>query len=249
MSTLSWAQRLYQFPLGVFGIAVATAIYPLLAKQNKDEHLFTTTLHRGLRLVVFIGLPASAGLILVRDPLVATVFQGVNFTSDDAIKVGAILLGYAPAVWAYSMTQVLTKGFYAKEDAMTPVKVAMCCVVLNFFLNMTLIWTPLGTAGLAWSTACCAVVQVSILMMLIRKHVKVTVDRAVLRSWFSTAMLTIVMGSCVAYVTSVTWDSEGSWLQSFTTLCMTVGTGIFVMVLGSILIRRPELLWVLGKQR
>ena len=86
-------------------------------------------------------------------------------------------------------------------------------------------------------------------MALIRKHVKVTVDRAVLRSWFSTAMLTIVMGGCVAYVTSVTWDPEGSWLQSFMTLCMTVGTGIFVVVLGSILIRRPELLWVLGKQR
>ena len=147
------------------------------------------------------------------------------------------------------MSQVLTKGFYAKDDAMTPVKVAMCCVVLNFLLNITLIWTPLGTAGLAWSTAFCAVVQVSILMVLIRKHVHVTVDGAVLRSWFSTAMLTLVMSGCVAYVTYITWNQDGSWLQSCVTLCIAVGTGIAVMVVGSLLIRRPELYWVLGKQR
>ena len=249
MGSLSWAQRLYQFPLGVFGIAVATAIYPLLAKQSKDGVSFTATMHRGLRLVVFIGLPASVGLILVRNPLASAVFQGVNFTSQDALAVGAILLGYAPAVWAYSMTQVLIKGFYAKEDAMTPIKVAMACVVLNFILNMILIWTPLRTAGLAWSTAFCAVVQVCILMVLIRKHVDVIVDRAVIQSWLSTAILTVVMGGVVAYVTQSIWDTSGDWLHTCWALFIAVGTGIVVMVAGSLLLKRPELYWMLGKQR
>ena len=71
MSSLSWAQRLYQFPLGVFGIAVATAIYPLLAKQMDDNIALSSTIRRGLRLVVFVALPASVGLMLVRDPLAA----------------------------------------------------------------------------------------------------------------------------------------------------------------------------------
>ena len=249
MGSLTWAQRLYQFPLGVFGIAVATAIYPLLAKQSRDNDTFTATMKRGLRLVVFIGLPASAGLILVRNPLASAVFQGVNFTSQDAILVGSILLGYAPAVWAYSMTQVLTKGFYAKDDAMTPVKVAMFCVALNLILNITLIWTPLRTAGLAWSTAICAVIQVSILMVYIRKHVRTIVDSDVLRSWLSTALLTLLMGGAVAITTQMVWNPTAGWLHSCWVLLLSVFVGIIVMVIGSTVLKRPELYWVLGRHR
>ena len=193
MASVTWAQRLYQFPLGVFGIAVATAIYPLLAKQTTDSESFASTIRRGLRLVIFVGLPASAGLVFVRDPLAAVVFQGNNFTSDDVIHVGTILLGYATAVWAYSMTQVLTKGFYAKDDAMTPVKIAMFCVALNFILNVLLIWTPLRAAGLAWSTAICGVIQACVLLYVIRKHVQMPVNSAVVRSWSTTAGLTLAM--------------------------------------------------------
>ena len=249
MGSLSWAQRLYQFPLGVFGIAVATAIYPLLAKQYKDNDSFTATIHRGLRLVIFVGLPASAGLIIVRNPLASAVFQGVNFTAQDAMLVGAILLGYAPAVWAYSMTQVLTRGFYAKEDMMTPVKVALACVLLNFILNISLIWTPLGTAGLAWSTAICSVIQVSLLLVLVGKHVNVPVSREVLRSWYSTAMLTLVMSAIVALVIDPFWIPTEGWFHSCLVLGASVLAGILVVGIGSIILRKPELHWILGRHR
>jgi putative peptidoglycan lipid II flippase len=248
MSSLSWAQRLYQFPLGVFGIAVATAIYPLLAKQAKDGAGFTTTIHRGLRLVVFIGLPASAGLILVRNPLATAVFQGGSFTSSDALVVGSILLGYAPAVWAYSMLHVLTKAFYAKDDAMTPVKVATLVVVLNFLLNITLIWTPLGTSALAWSTAICAVLQVSILMVLIRRHVAKPVDEAVVRSWLSTTVLTLIMGAVVAMVMNYMWVEDGEWLDSIYCLAACVASGSLTFLLGSVVMRMPELHWFMGRK-
>jgi len=249
MGSLTWAQRLYQFPLGVFGIAVATAIYPLLAKQSKDDALFSSTIQRGLRLVVFIGLPASAGLILVRNPLAATMFQGVNFSSEDALVVGSILLGYAPAVWAYSMTQVLTKGFYAKDDAMTPVKIALVCVALNVVLNLVLIWTPLRTAGLAWSTAICSVVQVSILLIFIRKHIPSTVDSEVLRSWLLTLVLTLLMSGVVAIVVNALWEPSTDWMTSCIALATAVLAGVIVVVIGSLLLKRPELHWVVGRQR
>ncbi|MBC8309368.1 MAG: murein biosynthesis integral membrane protein MurJ [Planctomycetes bacterium] len=248
MGSLTWAQRLYQFPLGVFGIAVATAIYPLLTKQNKDTESFTNTMHRGLRLVVFVGLPASAGLILVRNPLATVVFQGVNFTNQDALVVGSILLGYAPAVWAYSMIHVLTKGFYAKNDIMTPVKVAVFCVALNFLLNMTLIWTPLRTAGLAWSTAICAVIQVSVLMFLIRKHVSSPVDQTVVRSWCTTALLTFAMGGAVALVIQMWSPTAGVW-HSTIVLVLAVLVGVSFVGIGSFLLRKPELNWILGRTR
>jgi putative peptidoglycan lipid II flippase len=248
MGSLSWAQRLYQFPLGVFGIAVATAIYPLLAKQANNVTEFATTIHRGLRLVVFVGLPASAGLILVRDPLAAAVFQGGSFTSSDALIVGSILLGYAPAVWAYSMLHVLTKAFYAKDDAMTPVKVAILVVILNFILNITLIWTPLGTSALAWSTSICAVLQVSILMVLIRRHIATPVDGNVLRSWGSTSILTLLMGAIVSVVMSLTWVQNGTWSSSMYCLAASVGSGVVAFFVGSYVMKMPELHWFFGRK-
>jgi putative peptidoglycan lipid II flippase len=249
MASVTWAQRLYQFPLGVFGIAVATAIYPLLAKQSNDADSFGSTIRRGLRLVVFIGLPASAGLIFIREPLTAVVFKGNNFTSTDALQVGTILLGYATAVWAYSMTQVLTKGFYAKEDAMTPVKIAMFCVALNFVLNVFLIWTPLRASGLAWSTALCGVIQACVLLLVIQKHMRAPVDSAVLRSWCSTAVLTLVMGCAVAWIVQGFWHPSDGWWHAFWVLASSVCAGISIVVAGSLLFKKPELLWVLGRSR
>lgn len=248
MGSLSWAQRLYQFPLGVFGIAVATAIYPLLAKQEKDVASFTTTIHRALRMVVFIGLPASLGLIIVRNPLAATIFQGGSFTSEDSLIVGSILLGYAPAVWAYSMLHVLTKAFYAKDDAMTPVKVAIFVVILNFILNITLIWTPLGTSALAWSTAVCAVLQVSVLVVLIRPHVTNLVDAAVLKSWGLTSALTVTMGAIVAIVLNMLWTENGTWLDSVYCLVACVISGVTIFLMSSFALKMPELYWFFGRK-
>jgi len=249
MASVTWAQRLYQFPLGVFGIAVATAIYPLLAKQSGNADSFGSTIRRGLRLVVFIGLPASAGLIFVREPLTAVVFQGNNFTSADVIQVGTILLGYATAVWAYSMTQVLTKGFYAKDDAMTPVKIAMFCVALNFVLNVLLIWTPLRASGLAWSTAFCGVIQACVLLLVIQKHMRAPVNSEVLKSWCSTVVITLVMGCTVAWIVQGFWHPLEGWWHAFWVLTSSVCAGIVIVVLGSFMLKKPELHWVLGRSK
>src|SRR5262249_54387339 len=143
LTSINNAQRLYEFPLGVFGIAIATAIFPALSRVANDGEQFTAILRRGLRLVVYIVLPANVGLMLVRTPLTAAILQGKNFTPADTARVSWVLLGYAPAIWAYSMTHTLTRAFYARGDAFTPVKVAMGMVLLNFLLNITLIWTPL----------------------------------------------------------------------------------------------------------
>ena len=249
MASVTWAQRLYQFPLGVFGIAVATAIYPLLAKQANMNDSFTLTIRRGLRLVIYIGLPASAGLIFVREPLAAAVFQGDKFVRDDVILVGSILLGYAPAVWAYSMVQILTRGFYAKGDMKTPVKIAVGCVALNFVLNITLIWTPLGSSGLAWSTAICAVVNACLLLLFIRPHVAIPMDNAVLRSFGATALLTLTMSVVVAIAVDWLWQAGDQWSGSLVPLGVAVASGVLVFVCGSLLLKRPELHWAIGRSR
>ncbi len=131
MAAVSYAQRLYQFPLGVFGIAIATAIFPALARQSDDHEAFCDILRRGLRLVVFLGLPASAGLMLIGPSLVRVIYEHGLFGAGDSRRVAFVLYGYAAGVWAYSMIHVLTRAFYARGDSKTPVKVAVCMVVLN----------------------------------------------------------------------------------------------------------------------
>ena len=246
MTIVSYAQRLYQFPLGVFAISVATAIYPVLARQADDERSFTDTLRRGLRLVLFIGVPASVGLAMVREPLAACILQGGEFTVDDVHRVGAVLLGYATAIWAYSMNQIFTRSCYAKMDMMTPVRIAMGMVVLNLILNITLIWTPLGETALAWSTAICAVLQCLLLLRATGRHVSNPVDATVVATAVRVIGLSVAMGAAVGW--SSTWlEVDTGIVGSIVQLTVMVGVGSGVYAIGARVLRMPELRWSLGR--
>lgn len=247
MAILAYAQRVYQFPLGVFGIAVATAIYPLLAHQSDDEVGFASTVRRGLRLVLFIGLPASIGLALVREPLVACIFQRGAFTASNTVDVSAVLLGYAVAIWAYSANHVLTRTYYAKLDMKTPVRIAIQMVGLNLLLNLVLIWTPLRISGLAWSTAICAVLQCVLLLRASGIHVRHPLDKAVRNSALQSLSLALVMGASVALVMLGLEQSDSLW-TNLLNLSLLVTVGAVVYCAGAMMFRMPELRWAMGRR-
>ena len=169
VTTLTLAQRLYQFPLGVFGIAIATAIFPRLSAAATDSAAFARTLKRGLWLSLGIGLPATFGLLAVRLPLSRVVFERGAFDGADAAAVARVLAGYASAVWAYMLMHLWTRAFYARDDATTPLKVAVAAVFFNLALNLTLVW-PLGAAGMAWATAASATAQTLALAWILRRR-------------------------------------------------------------------------------
>ncbi len=197
---LSYTQRLYQFPLGVFGIAVATAVFPLLSRVAKNPIDFAHTLRRGLRLSIFIGLPASAGLLLVRDDLTFVLLQGENFSVEGARRASLVLAGYAPAVWAYSVNQLFVRAFYAKGDTLTPVKVAVSTMFLNLALNLSLIWIPgMRESALAWSTAISATIQTIWLARLTRVKLldAPLLDNDTRRALARIALFTLAMAAAV----------------------------------------------------
>lgn len=240
MTQLSYGQRLYEFPLGVFGVAIATAIFPALAKQVKDMPGFVDTLRRGLRLTVFIGLPASVGLVLVRDDLASAIFQGGKFTRASATEVGFVLAMYAPAIWAYSMQQVVTRAFYALGDSKTPVRVSVWMVGLNFLLNITLIWTPLGVGGLALSTAFCAILQIIVLQRMLTRRVGVVVNGETRASWGRTALASLAMAVAVFGV-SLTLPATETWLWSVIRLSVLCVVGGVAYYAAARLLRMSEL--------
>ncbi len=161
VAALYYGERLYQFPLGVLGIAVATAIFPLLSRHaaRNDRESLGEDLTLGLRLVMFLGIPAAIGLVLLAEPLARLLYERREFTVDDTARTARVIVCYAIGVWAYCALPVLVRGFYALGDRMTPVRVGVSVVAVNFCLNVTLIW-PLAESGLALATTIGASLQV-----------------------------------------------------------------------------------------
>jgi putative peptidoglycan lipid II flippase len=252
-SILAAANRLYQFPLGVFGIAVATAAFPLLSRDAGNPAAFLHTLRRALRLSLFIGLPASVGLALVSRDVTAVMYSGgrTAFSAGGIARAGAVVVGFAPGIWAYSLTHVFTRAFYSLGDTRTPMKLAMCMVALNFVLNITLIW-PLREAGLAWSTSISAMLQCVILAWLCRSLLRRSGGEAplvdaetrgsVVRTIFSTAaMAGAVIGLLRLFPAPATWTAHA------TALGVAAGAGIVAFVGAAVVLRAPELKWLLHR--
>jgi len=170
-SYLYYAQRLYQFPLGVLGISLATAIFPVMssAAARKDFDALTGTIARGIKAAVFIAIPATAGIFLVARPLVSAIFEHGKFESADTPVVAWTLSFYAAGLCGYFAQQILTRAFYSLQDSKTPMRSAVIAVFVNIVLNLTLIWF-MGVAGLALSTAICSYLQVFILVFMLRKR-------------------------------------------------------------------------------
>ncbi len=155
-----YGERLYQLPVGILGVAVATVIFPLLSRHaaRGEREKIGEDLALGLRLVLFLALPATAGLFLLAQPLARLLFERGEFQPEDTVRTADMIRYYGLGVWAYCALPVLIRGFYAQQDAKSPLRIGMWIVALNLILNAILIW-PLAEVGLALSTAAAAGLQ------------------------------------------------------------------------------------------
>jgi putative peptidoglycan lipid II flippase len=196
VSHLYYAQRLYQLPLGVFGISLATALFPVMSSYaaRKDFTGLGKTVSQGLKSAIFIAIPATIGLVAISKPLISVAFEHGQFgqVRDDTSMVAWTLLFYSLGLCGYFAQQVLTRAFYSMQDSKTPMRSALIAVIVNIILNLTLIW-PLGTGGLALSTALCSYLQVSILVVFLRRSLrKRDLEASILDGFGRTLMKTIV---------------------------------------------------------
>ena len=168
-SALYFGQRLYQFPLGVFGVALGTVLFPRLAAHaaRGDRDAVAADLTGGLRLCLFVGVPAAAGLAVVAGPLTALLLGRGAFDADDVARTAAAVTGYGAAVPFACGLLLAQRGFYALDDRLTPVRVGLLAVAVNLAADAALLW-PLGTAGLAWATTLATAVQCVVTVALLR---------------------------------------------------------------------------------
>ncbi|GGY79509.1 murein biosynthesis integral membrane protein MurJ [Marinobacter zhanjiangensis] len=154
VSWLYYSDRLSELPLGVIGIAIGTVILPNLSRkhaaQSRDD--FAATVDWAVRAVLLIGLPAAVALVMLAEPLIATLFHYGEVTDRDVAMSAQSLRAYSLGLLAFMLIKVLAPGFFAREDTVTPVKIGIFAMVANMVLNLALI-VPLAHAGLALATS------------------------------------------------------------------------------------------------
>ncbi len=199
-SALYFAQRMYQFPLGVFGVALGTVLFPLLSRhaERGERHLMRHDLSLGLRLVAAVCLPASVGLVLLREPIAVLFFQRGAFTSADAALTARCIGAYGIGVWAYVGLLIIHRGFYALGDRRTPMVVGVWVVFINLLLNLLLVGRMAG-AGLALATAVAAMVQMLWVSAAFHRRVGLLDIRSIARTAGRTLVTVLPMSAvCLA---------------------------------------------------
>jgi len=244
-SALYFAQRMYQFPLGVFGVALGTVLFPLFARkvQDGDHSGLRESLELGLRLVIAIGLPAGIGLILLAEPLTALLFQHGAFDADDAAQTAEMIAVYGSVVWAYCGLLIVHRAYYALGDPRTPLRLGIAAVVINVVLNLILIW-PFGGIGLPLATAVATVLQVVGMVLLVQSRL----GRFNWPSLCVTSLKSVVAGaamSAACWATLSLFEPGPEFSARFLRVALpfAVAVATFLLVGRFVRLREPEMLF------
>jgi putative peptidoglycan lipid II flippase len=164
VSWLYYSDRIMEFPVGVFGLALATVMLPNLSKSvaRQDMSTYNRTLDWALRWVVIIAMPAMIGLITLAQPILITLFYRGAFSESDVIMTTQSLTAYAVGLVGFVLIKVLASGFYSRQDTRTPVKIAVIAMITNISFNLMFIW-HLQHAGLALATSLAALLNAGLL--------------------------------------------------------------------------------------
>ncbi len=228
---LYYADRIVQFPLGIFAIATATAVLPSLSQQaaRNDLEAMKDTFGHGLRLVFFAVLPSLVGLLVLREPIVAVLFRHGVFDLESTHKTAQALFYYALGLWAFSAVRILLNFFYALQDTRTPVKAASISIVANIVLGLALMG-PMGHGGLALATSLASMVNLVLLVLWLRRKLGPLGGLGLLRDLSKSAACAIVMGVVVMVVATIWSPLEASGRMGLAMRlmgCIITGVGVY----------------------
>ncbi len=243
ISYLYYADRLLEFPMGIFAIAIATAILPMMSEQTakNDVQGMKETLSFAMRLVFFVTLPAMVGLIVLRLPIINLLFQRGAFNAHSAEMTAQALLFYALGLAAFAGVRIIVPAFYSLQDTKTPVKVAFLALLANAAFG-TILMNPLKHGGLALATSLAAGLNFALLVILLKRKLGRIGARKILLSFCRSLGASIAMG-VVAYLICLgeLWQTSGATLEKILHLLAAVLAGIFVYGEASYLLGSEEI--------
>lgn len=198
---LSYAFRLMQFPIGIFGVAIGTAAVPVLSRMASEGKIkdFRDTLSSSMNLVFLMTLPSACGLIVLGEPIIRLIYERGKFDSGATAMTAYALAGYSIGLTGYAAIKVLSPAFYAMNDAKTPMIIALASIVVNslasYFFREWLSAYGYGHVGVALATSIVALVNFFALVLLMRKKIKRLNGREIISAFMRIALASAIMSA------------------------------------------------------
>jgi putative peptidoglycan lipid II flippase len=234
VSWLNYSFRLMQFPIGVFGVAIATATLPSISRSAalKDMSEFRHTLAGSIRLAFLLTIPSAVGLIVLGRPIIALIYERGHFGPNDTDHTAAALAFYAIGLAGYSAVRILAPAFYALGDARTPMMISLLSMATNFVMNWMLI-DVLQERGLALSTSTVALMNFALLYAIMHRRVKGIEGRTTVIAVGKIVAASAVMGVVCWAISRAIANGAGVSFPARTAnvaASVSVGVGVFYLV-------------------
>lgn len=233
VSWLNYAFRLMQFPIGVFGVAIATATLPAISKSaaRKDEADFRHTLASSMRLAFLLTIPSAVGLIVLGRPIIGLIYEHGHFGGADTEHTAAALAFFAIGLTGYAAIKILAPAFYALGDSRTPMMISLASMLTNFVMNWSLVGV-MQERGLALSTSTVALGNCGLLYVIMQKRIKGMEGKrtavAVAKILVSSAVMAAACWAMISITSRVLGDQFAGRLVSVL-ISIAVGAGLFYL--------------------
>lgn len=233
VSWLGYAFRFMQLPIGIFGVAIASATVPAISRSiaRDDFDDFRKTLSKSLAMVFLLTIPSSVGLAVLGTPIIGSIYQSGRFDYYDTQRTAIALSFYAIGLAGYSALKVVTPAFYALKDSRTPMIISLLSVIVNYlFAGVVTKQLGLGHSGLALSTSAVAIVAFLILYTTLKRRVGGLYGRNLMRTVLQVSAASAVMGVAVWLLTREMAQIAGTLRMGHLVnvlVCMPVGIAIF----------------------
>ncbi len=244
ISAVNYAWLVVMTPLGIFGMAISTAAFPRMAEQAaRNNGELADTISRALRLILYLTIPASVGLMVLAKPITAFLLRSGAFNSASTdLVVGAVVF-YSAAIFAHAGIEILSRGYYAMSDTRTPVAFAVISMAVNLVLSLILVW-PFGIKGLAFSLSAATIVEFVLLLRTLLRRLDGLDARGLARSVGRTLAASVLMVEVIALWLALLSVSgllqlDRKALAGFTTVT-GIGIGVAVYLYASRLLRSEE---------
>ncbi len=243
VSYLYYADRIVQLPLGVFALAVGTASLPSFSDQaaRGDYGELKRTISFSLRIILFVTIPCMVAFIALRIPIISVLFQHGRFDASATIRTADALLFYTLGLWAFSGIRVVVSAFYALQDTKTPVKVAFLAFIVNVIASLILMG-PLQHGGLALAVSIASSVNITVLVLILRKKIGPFFEDDFLRAAARGIVASLIMGAAIiAVLFFMEWCVAGDLMGRIFTLIIAVVVGGTVFVTASFMLGGSEM--------
>lgn len=247
VSYLYYGNRLVQFPQGIFAVALGVAILPTLSQQAAHGQIekLKETLSFGIQLVLFITIPATVGLIVLKDSIINLLFERGEFTHQSTIATAHALFYYAIGLCAFSGIKVIVPAFYSLKDTATPVKIAIYAMIVNVFLNLMLMG-PLLHGGLALATSISSLLNVVLLIFMLRKKLGGLQGKKIIISIIKLSLASVIMGSVLYWVDRSFYHPELNILLKAGVLFGNILLGISLYLTLSFFLKTEEVKFLMN---